>query len=50
MDGVVMMVVHLWHSLGGFVEGKMSGKGVLSLTNGERFDGTFVEGTIEGAG
>lgn len=28
----------------------MSGKGVLTLTNGERFDGTFEDGTIEGPG
>ena len=28
----------------------MSGKGVLNLTNGEIFDGTFDDGTIEGEG
>ena len=28
----------------------MHGKGTLTLTNGERFDGTFEDGTIEGEG
>lgn len=28
----------------------MTGKGVLTLTNGEKFDGTFEDGTIEGVG
>ena len=28
----------------------MSGKGCLTLTNGEKFDGTFEDGTIEGNG
>jgi len=28
----------------------MHGNGVLSLTNGERFEGTFDDGNIEGPG
>jgi hypothetical protein len=28
----------------------MHGKGVLTLTNGERFEGTFDDGNIEGPG
>lgn len=28
----------------------MTGKGVLTLTNGEQFDGTFDDGTIDGEG
>jgi hypothetical protein len=35
---------------GNFNDGKMHGRGVLSFTNGERFDGTFEEGSIEGPG
>lgn len=28
----------------------MHGKGVLQLTNGERFEGVFIDGMIEGEG
>lgn len=28
----------------------MSGTGILTLTNGEKFSGTFDDGTIEGEG
>ena len=49
MDGLVLKV-DFDNNLGGFNEGKMTGKGVLTLTNGEKFDGTFEDGTIEGVG
>ncbi|CAD8213988.1 unnamed protein product [Paramecium octaurelia] len=35
---------------GDFYEGKMHGKGVLILTNGEQFEGEFNDGMIDGQG
>ncbi|CAD8083239.1 unnamed protein product [Paramecium sonneborni] len=35
---------------GDFYEGKMHGKGVLVLTNGEQFEGEFNDGMIDGQG
>lgn len=37
-------------SVGEFSEGKMHGKGLLQLTNGERFEGCFNDGMIDGEG
>ena len=33
---------------GDFYEGKMHGKGILILTNGEQFEGEFNDGMIDG--